>query len=105
MPLPQLLQRIVDYLRAGYPEGVPQHDYIPLFALVGQRLATEDVSRVADEMTTRALAPSGVDPSRAVAEALAALAEGTLDDGELARVKTRLESVGWSLDVTDTRST
>ena len=32
MALPPFLSAIVGWLRAGYPEGVPEVDYIPLFA-------------------------------------------------------------------------
>ena len=28
------IQRIVDWLRAGYPNGIPERDYVPLFALL-----------------------------------------------------------------------
>jgi Protein of unknown function (DUF3349) len=31
-------------LRAGYPEGVPDVDYIPLFALLGSRLTNDEVA-------------------------------------------------------------
>jgi Protein of unknown function (DUF3349) len=30
------------FLRAGYPEGVPQHDYLPLFALLARKLTSEE---------------------------------------------------------------
>jgi hypothetical protein len=42
MALPGALQRIVDWLRASYPEGVPEHDYLPLFALLSTRLSAEE---------------------------------------------------------------
>jgi hypothetical protein len=34
MALSDVLMRVVGFLRAGYPEGVPAHDYIPLLALL-----------------------------------------------------------------------
>ena len=34
MALPPVLSWIVGWLRAGYPDGVPSVDYIPLFALL-----------------------------------------------------------------------
>ena len=34
MALSDVLTRIVGFLRAGYPEGVPVRDYIPLVALL-----------------------------------------------------------------------
>ena len=33
-----VLSAIVDFLRVGYPEGVPQQDYIPLLALLRRQL-------------------------------------------------------------------
>ena len=38
--------KIVGWFRAGYPEGVPDDDYIPLFALGGQ-LTNKEVSEIA----------------------------------------------------------
>ena len=42
MPLPPFLAAVVGWLRAGYPEGVPEVDYIPLFALLGSERLTGD---------------------------------------------------------------
>lgn len=67
MALPPPLQAIVDFLRVGYPEGVPERDYIPLLALLGQQLAEE---------------------------------AGPVDEVEVARVRRRLESAGWTPQAT-----
>ena len=48
MATPPVLSKIIEWLRAGYPEGVPEHDYIPLFALLGSQLTNEEVSLIAD---------------------------------------------------------
>ena len=50
MPLPPVLNSIVGWLRAGYPCGVPESDYIPLLALLARRLTSEEVSAVATEL-------------------------------------------------------
>jgi len=42
-----LLERVVDWLRVGYPEGVPTEDYIPMLALLRRRLSDEEVEAVA----------------------------------------------------------
>ena len=39
-------------LRAGYPLGVPQTDYIPLLALLRRRLTDEQVTAVARHVAT-----------------------------------------------------
>ena len=50
MSLPPFLTSIVGWLRAGYPNGVPEQDYIPLFALLTRRLSEDEVDAVADAL-------------------------------------------------------
>ena len=51
MTLPPVLGSLVSWLRAGYPQGVPERDYIPLLALLARRLTSEEVAAVAQELT------------------------------------------------------
>ena len=68
MSLPGFLQKIVDWLRAGYPEGVPATDYVPLFSvLLRTHLTEDDVSAFARELA----ALSDEDTARVISEALA----------------------------------
>ena len=39
--------RIVEWINAGYPEGVPGPDRVPLFALLKRRLTDDEVKTVA----------------------------------------------------------
>jgi hypothetical protein len=50
MSLPPFLSSIIGWLRAGYPNGVPEQDYIPLFALLTRRLSEDEVDAVADAL-------------------------------------------------------
>jgi hypothetical protein len=58
----RVLGRIIGWLRAGYPEGGPDVDYLPLFALLGSQLTDDEVTAIADELAaggparTRAMA-------------------------------------------------
>lgn len=45
-----VLNSIVSWLRAGYPQGVPERDYIPLLALLARRLTNEEIEAVAHEL-------------------------------------------------------
>ena len=56
MALPPFLSSIIGWLRAGYPEGVPDVDYIPLFALLGSQLTDKEVYEIGEELA------SGSDP-------------------------------------------
>ncbi|GAA5048902.1 DUF3349 domain-containing protein [Nocardia callitridis] len=49
--MPPFLNTIIEWLRAGYPDGVPEADYIPLLALLRRRLADDEVREIAAELT------------------------------------------------------
>ena len=57
MALSDVLARMVGFLRAGYPEGVPVGDYIPLVALLRRRLSDDEVVAVATELISTGGAP------------------------------------------------
>ena len=93
MTLPPVLTRIVGWLRAGYPEGVPEHDYIPLFALLGSQLTNDEVTLIADELAF------STDPhsSEAIKKAIAAVTNTEVRDSDIARVRAHLAAGGWPL--------
>jgi len=93
MPLPPVLNRIIEWLRAGYPEGVPEHDYIPLFALLGSQLTNEDVNLIANELASSA-DPESAD---AIKKAIAAVTSTMPHDSDVARVRAHLAAGGWPL--------
>jgi hypothetical protein len=49
----RFLHRIVNWLRVGYPQGIPPTDYIPLLALLSRRLTNDEVETVATTATPR----------------------------------------------------
>ena len=46
-----LLQRVVGWLRAGYPEGVPQQDYVALLGILQRALTPTEVERVVQDLS------------------------------------------------------
>ena len=93
MALPPVLNKIVEWLRAGYPEGVPDVDYIPLFALLGSQLTNNDVNLIADELVHEAN-PESAD---AIKKAIADVTNTTPTDADINRVRARLAAGGWPL--------
>jgi hypothetical protein len=92
MALSDVLAQIVGFLRAGYPEGVPVGDYIPLVALLRRRLTDDEVIAVATELISTGGAPvEGTDIRVAITKLTNELPSP--DDAE--RVKQRLAAVGW----------
>ena len=95
-----LLQSILDWLRAGYPEGVPGPDRVPLLALLRATPLTEDqIKEVVRNIT---------------ADRSSALADGEIGEDEIAafikdvshhdagpenvqRIAAKLAAAGWPL--------
>lgn len=94
MPLPPFLGKVVGWLRAGYPEGVPEHDYIPLFALLGSQLSNDEVALIADELAFSSDPQSAETIKKAIS---AVTSHGAVSDADIARVRSHLAAGGWPL--------
>jgi Protein of unknown function (DUF3349) len=93
MALPPVLSKIIEWLRAGYPEGVPDVDYIPLFALLGSQLTNDEVGAIADELANESK-PESAD---AIRKAIVEVTDHKPTDADVNRVRARLAGGGWPL--------
>ncbi|HEX5406213.1 MAG TPA: DUF3349 domain-containing protein [Pseudonocardiaceae bacterium] len=94
MALPPVLASIIGWLRAGYPEGVPQQDYVPLFALLSrQLLSNEEVAEIAKELADGDDATT----AQAIRDAIETVTHECPLDTDVARVSARLAAGGWPL--------
>ncbi len=84
MATPPVLNKIIGWLRAGYPEGVPEHDYMPLFALLGTELTNDEVTLIADELDSSRPIPESAE---AVRTAIAAVTNTKPSDADVNRVR------------------
>jgi hypothetical protein len=100
MEMPAFLGAIIGWLRAGYPEGVPDVDYIPLFALLGSQLSDGDVNTVAEALVS----DTDHDSAEAIRTAIKQVTHAQPSDADIARVKARLAAGGWPLAKPDARS-
>jgi hypothetical protein len=91
--MPAFLESILRWLNAGYPEGVPATDYMPLFALLGTQLTDLELMQVADELARQS------DPGSAAAlkKTIADVTQVQPTDADVARVRARLAEGGWPL--------
>lgn len=92
MPLPPVLQAIVDFVRKGYPQGVPQQDYLPLFALLRRRLTDEEVGEVAAAL---AADPTVAADAQAIGEAIERVTLESPSEVDIDRVRRHLDEAGW----------
>ena len=93
MALPPVLAKVVNWLRAGYPDGVPQRDYIPLFSVLRHQLTEEEVTLIAAELAFSSDSESAAEIKRAAS----AITRGEVSDVDVARVRSRLAAAGWPL--------
>jgi len=93
MALPPFLNSIISWLRAGYPEGVPSVDYIPLFALLGSQLTDNEVHEIGEELASE----SDPDSAEAIRAAIKDVTRHQANDADVARVRSRLAAGGWPL--------
>ena len=98
MDNPLFLKKIVDWLRAGYPDGVPQADYIPLVALLRRQLSNDELQAVSDELIAESAPPpepiSKIDAGVKITKVTQELPH----DDDVARVRRHLEAQGWPFD-------
>lgn len=89
-----IVARVVGWLRAGYPAGLPEQDFVPLLALLRRRLSDAEVAEVAAGL---AEAPA----SRAdVGTAIAGVTSELPSEGDIERVRRSLVERGWPEDFT-----
>ena len=93
MALSSYVHSILSWVRAGYPEGLPPKDYIPLFALLGTQVTSEDLRAIADELAQQ----SDPDSAAAIKNAITEVMEVKPSDADVARVRARLAEGGWPL--------
>ena len=92
------MTRAVEWLRAGYPTGVPRRDYVALLGVLRRKMTEDEVRKFAVDLADQSVL-AGDDPiSTADIEQMISsslLQEATPED--VVRVSARLAAGGWPL--------
>lgn len=91
------VMRSVEWLRAGYPAGVPKGDYVALLGLLRRKLTEEEVRKIAADLAEQSVLTS--EPI-SVADIEAMVDDAVLQSAsaeDVARVSARLAAGGWPL--------
>jgi hypothetical protein len=92
MSLSDLVAKMVTFVRAGYPQGVPETDYIPLLALLRRQLSDDEVAAVATHLAGRG--ELNVDTAD-IGAAIIKITDEMPSPTDLDRVQRRLDAIGW----------
>ncbi len=89
----KFVARIVAWITAGYPDGVPGPDRVPLLALLTPRLTNEEVKLVATELISR-----GEFDHVDIGVLITQITDELPSPDDIERVRVRLAAKGWPLD-------
>jgi hypothetical protein len=91
------LTRSVEWLRAGYPTGVPRQDYVALLGVLRRKLTEDEIRQIAKDLAEQSVATddpiSGQDIEQMISDSM--LQDATPAD--VARVSAHLAAGGWPL--------
>lgn len=89
------LEKVVAWLKAGYPQGIPQGDFIPLVALLNRRLTQEEILELGDRLTLDGFVPADrID----IGSGYLRIVDELPSVEELDRVSRKLREAGWVID-------
>lgn len=93
-----VINRLVAWIREGYPTGVPERDYVPLMALLRRRLTDKEVKRVSRALVrSRTIPASQVD----IGVGITKVTDEMPSPADIQRVQARLAKKGWPIDPLD----
>lgn len=91
--LSEPLNRVLEWLHAGYPEGIPPNDYLPLMALLTRGLTRGEAEEVVRDLIAEA---GDDDVARSdVGAALSKTTDRVPSEDDIDRVARRLEAAGY----------
>ncbi len=95
-----VFSRVLGWLTAGYPDGIPPQDRFAVVALLKRRLSDDEVKQIVQELTG---GESSAGTERVITDAeIATLSHRVLSerpgDTDLNRVSARLAAAGWPLE-------
>lgn len=87
------LAKIVAWLNAGYPDGVPGPDRVPLLALLTRRLSEDEVRTVVQDLIDR-----GEFDHVDIGVLITQITDELPSPDDIERVRVHLAAKGWPLD-------
>lgn len=91
------LSRSLDWLRAGYPAGVPRQDYVALLGLLRRKLTEVEVHKIAQALADQSQLSADPISTQDIEEMINDEVLQHASSEDVARVSSRLAAGGWPL--------
>jgi hypothetical protein len=91
------LTRAIEWLRAGYPTGVPRHDYVALLGVLRRKLTEDEVRKIAVELAEHSQNTADPITTQDIEQMIS---DGMLQNAtpeDVVRVSAHLAAGGWPL--------
>ena len=89
-----IIASVLNWLRAGYPEGVPPKDSFPLLALLRRTLSDDDYVRIVAELVAEEKKKVRV---RHIRDAIERFTSEEPEEDDIRQVAAQLAAGGWPL--------
>jgi Protein of unknown function (DUF3349) len=95
-----VLQRVLSWLTAGYPKGVPPTERYALIALLQRTLTGDEVQQVINALTAEQspALEDGVISDDEIRDMITKVIEDAPSESDLRKVSSRLAAAGWPLE-------
>jgi hypothetical protein len=91
------LTRTLDWLRAGYPTGVPKHDYIALLGVLRVKLSEDEIRKIARDLAEESQKHDEPITSEDIEKIIDEQMLQDATPADVARVSAHLAAGGWPL--------
>jgi hypothetical protein len=92
------ITKILNWLRTGYPEGIPRHDFPSVLLVLRRNLTDEEIESISDDLALQSISN---DSEPVTAEHIREMVRGhafqTATSDDVRRVSALLASGGWPL--------
>ena len=96
-----VFSRVLGWLTAGYPHGIPPTDRFAVVALLRRRLSDEQIHAIVEELTSSSPAANGdVITDVEIEQLTRRVISEEPSPEDLSRVSARLAAAGWPLEGT-----
>jgi hypothetical protein len=97
-----VIKRVLNWLTAGYPKGVPPTERYALIALLHRTLTSDEVQQVIAALTAEqsSALEDGVISDEEIRDMIAKVMEDAPSENDLRKVSARLAAAGWPLEGT-----